>query len=256
MYLAAKALVPAVARLYMPDYMASITQDGDPWREGKYYWSFREEGQTGEKGVAESGQTDFILALACGMLDTSKGTGPEIALAYKCLARDGMEAYERSLLAVEREQNQPAGWAHLMERGFLGWPREELIAAARRFGDAHRNFGWQSTKAPHNLAVLCVVRTPLFLADWAPAEYVSGRYSPRERLVQLTFDNREETGYTVRLYSHWAPESIRVNGVPLRGWAYEAQTGWLTVPLPVGQAELQIALKQEPTAPLHPYFAP
>jgi hypothetical protein len=256
MYLAAKALVPAVARLYMPDYTASITEDGDPWREAKYYWSFREDGQTGEKGVVESGQTDFILALACGMLDTSKGTGPEIALAYKCLARDRIDAYERSLLDVEREENQPAGWAHLMNRTFLGWPREELIAAARRFGDAHRSFGWQSTKGPHNLAVICGAGTPLFLADWAPAEYVAGRYSPQERVVRLSFDNHEETGGTIRLYSQWAPESVQVNGAPAQGWAYDGQTGWLTVPLTVGRSEVQITLKREPVAPLHPYFAP
>jgi len=150
----------------------------------------------------------------------------------------------------------PAGWAHLMNRTFLGWPREELVTAARRFGDAHRNFGWQSTKGPHNLAVICGAGTPLFLAEWAPAEYVAGRYSPQERVARLTFDNHEERGCTIRLYSQWAPESVQVNGAPAQGWGYEAKTGWLTAPLPVGRAEVQIALKQEPVAPLHPYFAP
>ncbi len=257
LYLAAKAAVPAVARLYMPDYVQSITAPGDPWREARYYWSFRETGLGGAQTMVQRGNTDFIVALAGGLLDTSKGTSPEICLLYKHFARDRMDAYEHAVQATEREYKVAAGWAHLMDRAFLRWPRQELLATARQFHTERPNWGWQSTKGPHNLAVVCVADTPLFLADWAPAEYVNGRFTPGDRTVRLAFDSRESGSYSVRLYSQWPPRDARLNGKPFADWSYVAQTGWLTLKLRgPGEAKVEIRLQEQARAPAHPYFAP
>lgn len=255
LYLAAKAVVPAVARLYLPDYVESITAPGDPWREARYYWSLSETGLAGQESMVQRGDTEFIVALAAGMLDTSKGTSPEIALAYKHFARDRMDAYEREVLASEGEHNVSAGWAHLMQRAFVGWPRDELIATAKRFSETHWNWGWQSTKGPHNLAVVCVADTPLFLADWAPSEYVAGRFTPDDRTARLTLNNHEDEPCTVRLYSQWLVQGVQLNGALSTGWTYDDGTGWLTLNLEqLGEARLEIALGQERVAPPHPYF--
>lgn len=257
LYLAAKAAVPAVARHYMPDYVASITAEGDPWRAWRYYWSFQETGLTGSETIVQRGDTDFILALGCGMLDTSKGTGPEIALLYKQFARDRAEAYERALDVAAEENKRAPGWAHLMQRAILGWPREGLIEAAKRFNAERPDWGWQSTKGPHNLAVVCVADTPLFLADWAPAEYITGRFTPTDRTVRLSLNSREPGPYSIRLYSRWTPLELRVNGRAHEGYSYEAETGWLAVALQgSGETAVEIRLGDKAAAPPHLYFAP
>ncbi len=258
--LAAKSLVPAVARFAMPDYVRSITAEGDPWREGRYYFSFSETGLQGDRDIDMRGGPESILELAIGFLDTSKGTSPEIALAYKAWVPRRIEVYERELAAEEQRRSHPAGWPHLMQRALLGWPRAEMIAAAERY-HAHRpRFGWQSTKAPHNLAVVAGADTPLFLAEWDPAEYLSGSYDPERGEVALRFRNRESGTARVRLYSRRAPTRVAVAGRewaagPER-WSYDARTGWLTLLLP-GEGEHAVAITLgEPAAPPHPYFAP
>lgn len=161
----AAAAVPTVARLYMPDYVEAITAPGDPWRQWRFFWSFHEGTISGAENVVMRGDTEAVLALAIGMLDTSKGTSPEIALLYRKFAPERMEVYQRALQEAEREDDVAAGWAHNMQRTFLGWPREELLDTLERFHAERPRWGWQSTKAPHNLAVVCVADAPVFLAE-------------------------------------------------------------------------------------------
>jgi hypothetical protein len=257
LYLAAKAMVPALARFYMPDYIRSIAAEGDPWRERTYYWSFHETDVRGSSSLVRRGGAEFIAHIAGGFLDTSKGTSPEICLLYKRFARDRIAAYERDVRAFERKHDVGTGWAHAMMRAFLGWPRQELLGGLRRFHEVKPNWAWQSTKAAHNLASVCAADTPLFLADWAPAEYVSGEYDPAQRTVRLTFHNRESGDYAVRLYSQHAPEDVQLNGKPFTDWTYEEDAGWLTLRLSgPGAAQLVIRLTKKTTAPPHLYFAP
>ena len=256
LYLAAKAAVPTVARLYMPDYIRSITAEGDPWRRWKWFWSFHEDHVSGSDTMVLRGGTDTIAALSIGMLDTSKGTSPEVCLLYKRFAAERINAYERDVAAFAREHGVASGWAHLMQRAMLGWPRDELIAEARRFHEQKPNWGWQSTKGPGNLAVVCVADTPLFLAEWAPAEYVSGRFTPADDTVRLTLDHREPQPCEMRLYSQRAPVAVRLNDAEHKAWTYDAKAGWLRITLPgSGVARLAIRLGKEAKAPLHPYFA-
>jgi len=256
LYLAAKAMIPAIARLYMPDYIRSITADGDPWRERRFFWSFKEVELTGQKSMIQRGDTDFIVALGGGMLDTSKGTSPEIALLYKFFVPKRMERYERAVQETEREHDVPPGWAHLMQRAFLGWDRAKLIAGGKRHYKERPNWGWQATKAPHNLAVVCVIDAPLFLADWAPAGYITGQFDPSSGTITLLFENREADSFHLRLYSQYEPKEVFVGGEPVAGWRYDAKTGWLSLKVNrAGKCNLEIRLGQERKAPLHPYFA-
>lgn len=91
----------------MPDYVASITPPGDPWRNARYYWSLQESGLNGQQSMIQRGNTDFIVALAGAMLDTSKGTGPEIALAYKHFARDRIAGESRVGITVGEDRVAP-----------------------------------------------------------------------------------------------------------------------------------------------------
>jgi hypothetical protein len=258
--LAAKSLVPTVSRFAMPDYIRSITAEGDPWRESRYYFSLDVMGLQGATGIDMRGGPDSIMHLAIGFLDTSKGTGPEIALAYKAWIGRRIEAYERDLAAEEAKRGIPVGWAHLMQRAFLGWPRAELLETARKFHDLYPRWGWQSTKAAHNLAAVCAADTPLFLADWSPAEYVGGSYDPDRGEAMLRFRNHEDGDARVRLYSQRAVRRVLRDGKELAPgadtWQYDARSGWLTMRLrDRGETVVTIQLG-DAVAPPHPYFEP
>lgn len=75
------------------------------------------------------------------------------------------------------------------------------------------------------MAVIAVAATPLFLVDWAPAEYVEGRFTPAERAVRSTLVNWEENDCSVRLYSHGPAEAVLFNGEQYTDWAYRAEVG-------------------------------
>lgn len=253
--LAAKSLVPAVARLAMPRYVQDITADGDPWRRWKYYYSFHEAEIRGADGIDMRGGPESILELAIGLLDTSKGTGPELPLAYQVFAHDAMNQYEQELLAEEHERQHPAGWMHLMQRAILGWPRSDLVAGAKRFREFKPNFGWQSAKAPHCLALVEACDSELFLADWTPAAYVKGESDEQLGMVVMWFQLTEPGPAKVRLYSRRQVTVVAVDGRGPGDSRYDPQTGWLTVSFG-GVGEHTVALKLgEPVAPLHAYFA-
>lgn len=251
--LAAKSLVPAVARLAVPEYVASITAPGDPWRENRYYFSFFDDRLEGQPGVDMRGDEEAVMALSIGLLDTSKGTGRELPLAYKLWAPAAMEQYQRSLQAEERRRGFPVGWAHLMQRALLGWPRAELLAGAEAFGQRYPKWGWQSTKAPGCLALVEAVDHPLFLADWYPAEYVTG--SQDGDTAELRLRNETPEPVTLRVYSQREVTRLRLGETDLPGWRYDRATGWLTAGVP-GQGELQLRLDLgAPVAPPHPFYA-
>ncbi len=257
--LAAKALVPAVARFAMPEYIRDITADGDPWREFRFFHSFHKSGIRGSKTIEMRGGPFHIMDIAIGMLNTAKGTSPELALAYKSWIPAAIEAYERSLADEERKRNRFVGWSHLMQRSVLGWPRDRVLQGAEQFHEKQRPVGWRATMGPHLLAMICVSDTPLFLADWSPAEYISGAYdlSAQRVLLSLRCPAGEQTN--LRLYTQRKPESVTLNQAPLAkraapGWNYDAATGWLNVSFSsAGKADVVIQLGSK-VAPLHPYF--
>lgn len=255
LYLAAKAAIPTVARHFMPDWIAEITTEGDPWRKWRYFWSLHEGPLAGSETMIMRGGTEPILALAIGFLDTSKGTSPEVALLYKQFVPQRMRAYEEDIDKFGAAHGRAPGWAHLMQRAFLGWPRESLIGAANRFNAERPRWGWQSTKAAANMAVACTTDTPLFLADWAPAGYVAGSFDPRARTLSLTFDAADDDHFAVRLYSRWPPLQVALDGAPCKNWSYDSKTGWLSATLPGGGFRtLKLTLSDAAVAPPHPYL--
>ncbi len=53
----------------------------------------------------------------------------------------------------------------------------------------------------YDMAVLCIGNLPVFLSDWAPAEYVSGSYNEEDKLMKLSFVSHLEESFTVK-YIH------------------------------------------------------
>lgn len=240
-HLAAKAMVPAAARFFLPDYTRQITAEGDPWREAPYFWSMTETGFGGSKDVLMRGDTHSILQLGIGMYDTSKGTGPEIALLYKAAAPTQVEAYERSLLEAEAQYGDEVGWAHLMSRAFLGWPQNDLAATVRRSYAKHPSLGWQSTKYPHNLAAMCAAGSGFYLRDWFPAAYIEGAFDSEHHTARLLLENTESLPVELRAYAAFPVESVECNGTSVQDWEYNPDTGDLRVPVS-GSGRLELCL--------------
>jgi len=168
-HLAAKSSIPTVARFLLPAYVKTLTAEGDPWRRSRYFWSMHEHGLTGSKSVIMRGDTWSALQLGIGMYDTSKGTGPEIVALYKAFVPKLVDAYERDLLAAEQKHGEDVGWSHLMSRAFLGWPKQELAATARRSFKKRGALGWQSTEYLHNLGAMAAAGSGFHLLEWQPA---------------------------------------------------------------------------------------
>ena len=104
----------------------------------------------------------------------------------------------------------------------------------------------------------CVGDVPLFLSDWAPAEYISGRYDSDSLELDLKLRSHEGEAFQVKIYTQRAPREVAVNGQPIdnssEGWTYDANSGWLLIRLEgADEKQLQIRLG-DPVAPLHPYF--
>jgi hypothetical protein len=224
-HLAAKSSIPAVARFLLPAYTRSITADGDPWRRYKYFWSMHEGGFSGNQSVIMRGDTWSILQLGIGMYDTSKGTGPEIALLYKAFVPNEVEAYEKSLLAAEKEYDYPAGWSHLMSRAFLGWPKAELVATAQREFELKGTLGWQSTKYPQNLGAMATAKNGFHLLDWRPAAYRTGEFDPQARTVTLDLASDGQAPVVLRAHAAYAVLETKVADGRLVNWQDDPKTG-------------------------------
>jgi hypothetical protein len=197
------------------------------------------------------GSTWSVLQLGIGMYDTSKGTGPEIALLFKNFVPEQVEAYERDLLAAEKQYNDYAGWAHLMSRGFLGWPKEELVSTAQRTYEAKGGLGWQSTKYPHNLGAMATAGSGFHLLDWTPAAYVSGELDLATNAVSLNFVAQGGTPVVVRAHSRHAVTDVAVAGAKLLESRDDPATGTWTARIEASgafQLQLRLAGPSRPTA--------
>jgi len=244
--LAAKSLVASVARFGLKDFIESCTAADDPWRRLKGFYYFNEYGFQATASVPEGG--------GIGMLDTSKGTGHELALAYKEWVPKWMDAHEKDL-------GKGVAPHHQMHRVLLGWDREEIPArmkASAESAQAQPGKTWRLTKDVYDMAYVCVADIPLFLSEWAPAEYITGRYDPAKQEVALEFRSHEDGPYQVRLYSQRAAKQVTVNDEVLKaengGWSYDPSTGGLVITLKSRQtSHVRISLG-EPVASLHPYF--
>jgi hypothetical protein len=234
-----RSMVTTTARLWMTEYLASVTEEGDPWREFEAFAHFNEMGLQATRraggGVA--------------WLDTSKGAMHELALGYKVWVPESMNKMQRKI-------GPTSSLCDLTLRMFLGWDRDSLLASvksSRGFGTEPR--GWQSAKDLYDIAVLDIGNIPVFLSDWAPAEYISGQYNEKNKEMYLSFQSHLGTPYSVKIYSHYRPHLIMLNDEKLvSGWSYNPENGWLNIDLEgTGVMNLQIGLGN-PVAPLHPYF--
>ena len=254
-YLAAKAMVPILARFYMPDYVASICPERDPWRGLRFFHSLSETGLRGRSDLRMRGNSESIAALAIGMYDTSKGTSPEIALLYKQLIPKRIAAYEQAVQRLCDEDETFPGWAHLMQRAMLGHDSGQLLAHARGFCRKYSKWGWQSTKGPHNLGVVCLAPRQFVLTEWAPAEYVNGKLAGDRAALEF----RCETPFNCVLFAGRVARGVRVNGValPRSAWQCDAATGRVRIDVPAGPRTLvNVAFGSAKPQRLHPYFAP
>lgn len=241
--LGARSLVAATARLGFQDYLRAITAEGDPWRDFEGFYWFMEDGI----------QASRRLMGSIGMHDTSKGTSHELSLGYKAWAPQHMRAYQETLEAAGQNS-----LPDLTQRLFLGWDTGELLERAKS-NQARTPMNFNAAKDLYDLGLACIGDIPLFLSDWAPAEYVSGRYDPEASEIQLTFRSHEGEAYQVHLYSQREVREVTVNGQPVEasrsGWTYDPNSGWLAIHLAgADEKRLQIRLG-DPVAPLHPYFA-
>ncbi len=237
----ARSLVTAVARFGLKDYLQSITAEGDPWRDFRGHYWFAENGF--QASASKMG--------SIGMHDTSKGTSHELSLAYKAWAPDAIRAHEEALQAAGQNS-----LPDLTQRLFLGW--EPAGIRDRAVNSKPRAMNWTATKDLYDLALACVAEIPLFLSDWAPAEYVRGRYDPERLELNLTFRSHEGERYKVRIYSRRAPREVTVNGKVLAqsddAWRYDPGSGWLVIHLDGADEKHVFVRLGEPVAPLHPYF--
>jgi len=240
--LGARSLVTAAARFGLRDYLHSVTADEDPWRDFKGFYWFTEQGI----------QASSSLMGSIGMHDTSKGTNHELSLAYKAWIPEAILAYEEALETAGQHR-----LADLTQRLFLGWDSNTILEHVRK--DSPRQpLSWQAATALYDLALACVADIPLFLSDWAPAEYVAGQYDPVLKALDLTFRSHEGEPYTVRIYSQRSPREVSVNDEPLspsnEKWQYDSGSGWLTIHLSGAEKKRIRILLGEAAAPLHPYF--
>ncbi len=249
--LGAKSMVAAVARLGFQDYLHSVTADGDPWREFEGFYWFHENGI--QASVPKMG--------GVAMLDTSKGTSHEFMLAYKTWAGDRMRREEEALeREAARSERRRISLPNLTQRLFLGWDIKGLREQARRAAESGRQRGthWSSATSLYDLALLCIGDIPLFLSDWAPAEYVSGKYAPVQGELNLVFRSQEHAPYRVRIYSQREPLHVTVNGAAVAqsegGWRYEPASGWFDIRLDGAGLERLHLVLGDSVAPLHPYF--
>ena len=237
-----RSLVAATARLGLQDYLHSITAEGDPWREFEGFYWFMEDGI----------QASRRLMGSIGMHDTSKGTSHELSLGYKMWAPEHIRAYEESLEAAGQ-----SSLPDLTQRLFLGWDARSLLERAK-ISRARQPINWTATKDLYDLGLACIGDIPLFLADWAPAEYVFGHYDPLRYRLNLTFQSHEGEPFRVQVYSQRAPQEVTVNDQPLQqsihGWSYDANSGWLVIHLDGADEKRVVVRLGDPVAPLHPYF--
>lgn len=237
---AARALTAATGRYNWKGYIQEITADGDPWRIWNDFLYFNEYGiQVNASGGG------------IGMLDTSKGMAHELPLAYKVWAPQAAKAREASRGGRGGISNET------IQKLFLGWDWETLWEQAKAAGsDPGNRRGWLAGPPIYNMALIGIGDIPLFLSDWAPAEYKVGYYDPDTRHLRLEFVNHEGGEFPVKIYSQRQPETVSANGEELGAdaWQYDASTGWLIVSLSGSEpVTLEVALG-EPVAPLHPYF--
>jgi hypothetical protein len=239
-----KSLLPTVARLELLDYVWSITEEGDPWREYVSFFHFREDKMAGSK--EHRGSIAF--------LNTSKGAMHELALAYKLWAPEGMK---REQMAMEAAGSNSL--CDLTQRLFLGWDRDSLLdkVVNNPYYNKENPQRFQDAEGLYDMAVLCDGNRPVFLSDWAPAEYVSGHYDTENKEMELEFLSHQGKPFEVRIYSWYQPVKIEYNGAIIKGdWDYDKKSGWLTIELPGLEAAQHIKIYfGTGGADIHPYFS-
>ncbi len=239
-----RSLVTAVARLALEPYIYSITTEGDLWRSFTSFNFFNEYGMQLTKGKRGG----------IGWLDTSKGAMHELALAYKMWAPQAMDKEQKAIAATSRFQSL----CDLTQRLILGWNSDSLLNQVidnPRFIRKNPT-SFNDAAGLYDMAVLCIGNLPVFLSDWAPAEYVSGSYNEEDKLMKLSFVSHLEESFTVKIYSQFQPLEVKLNGNPIQeNWDYNPENGWLKIALD-GKNPANVELKLgQAVAPLHPYFS-
>ncbi len=245
--LGVRSLIPTVARFDLQNYLTSISREGDAWRGFKGFYHFSESGLQLSKNKMGS----------IGMLDTSKGTYHELALAYKMWSGQRMNNEQ---IALAGGCNRPARSAgpDVTQRLFLGWNIDSIsanILNKNRIIDYNKVPRWQESTSLYDLAILCVGDIPLFLSEWAPAELLDGNYNAEIQIMKLSFRSALNEKYTVRIYSQYQPDELKINNVKnADSFKYDSKNGWLEIYLKgVETNDIEIKFGKK-VAPLHPYF--
>lgn len=245
--LGARSMVPTVARLGISDYLNSVTADDDILREFQGFYHFSEQGFFGSRRKMGG----------VGLFDTSKGTYHEFLLGYETWIGKSMKDELTAMSGGGMYGGRGGASPDNMMRLLLGWDIND-IRKLESDGSAQANrrpTNWQSTTSIYDLAQLCVADIPLFLSEWAPAEYVSGFYQPEKQLLNLKFRSHIGEPFTVKLYSQRKPEKITVNGkVNINEWSYDQNTGWMEISLKGNDNQDIDIILGEPVAALHPYY--
>jgi hypothetical protein len=128
--------------------------------------------------------------------------------------------------------HQGGALVDITQRLFLGWDRDSLLSSVKDNPRYMRENPTRFTDAKdlYDMAVLCMGNEPVFLSDWAPAEYVSGDYDAKAKEMKLAFQSHLGDNYTVKIYSHYKPVDVRLNdNTSHESWSYNPKTGWLEV---------------------------
>ncbi|MEQ9459336.1 MAG: hypothetical protein RIG82_00075 [Phycisphaeraceae bacterium] len=256
LYLAARTIQPTIARWFMKDYLQRITEDGDPWREWRWHATLSDQRIMGYETALDP-DARRTLSHNSRHLDTSKGTATEFVLMYKQFVRDRLDEYQRELQTYEPEVTDwELGTENSMARLMVEWQRDQVLATALKTERANSGTNaWRSLMAPHNLALITNADNPLFLSEWAPAEYVSGAYHPDSRTVELVLNHVEAEPCMIRLYTQRRPALLSNNGVLSHDWTYDERDGWMLFSIPANQqSKIRIQLDHVRPANLHPYF--
>ncbi|MBT4815315.1 MAG: hypothetical protein HON70_06430, partial [Lentisphaerae bacterium] len=259
--LAAKASVPILARRWFPEYLQDLGRRGNPqWEELPYVFSFKTNGIAGRKALVGHGiKRDFSVRIGADYYDTSKGTSPEIVGLYRRFAAAPTAFYERAVEAERIPADLRTGYTHLFMRRLLGWPREELLEGIALADERYRRKWWSSIHYANMIGGTVYDASSMFLCEWAPLAYRSGRVTVAGDAVELVFvPLRERPGSVpVRLWSRRVVTDVTCNGSALPGWRFEKKTGYVRLALPGdAKSKVTVALGKVSRAPVHPFYWP
>jgi len=265
LYMATKSAVPLAARFAMDGFLKA--------RAGRLPPEFSKPGRTlafHEKKLRFTPETKKTFRYHICLYDTASGTSPEMMLFFKQYPplRDAVIAHERRVGAVAGTKH-PLNIVNMYAYQMLGMasPFRASIAAdldanMAALAQKYRTFyGWRTLVQCNPIAKYISRNVPVFLIDWAPFAYESGRYDPATREAVLVFSSVSPAPFELSFASRLRLRSVRANGRPVLQTS-KGEIGFGRVPggrtvVRLGkQTKVELRLSFDPTraAALHQYF--